>query len=333
MRRGRFLVQGAGACMLALLAAAPARADSAALVFENDVLTPESTDRNYTSGLVVSYTFDVDTTPRAMKRLGRSLLGFEMPETYATVSLGQSIFTPQDIEVSALLPDQHPYAGWLYLGGSLISEARTYADVVTLELGVVGPSAGAEQVQRGVHRLINGIEPKGWDHQLKDEPGIHLAYDRVMRARALMDDGEGPLGIRFDVTPSFGASLGNIATEARAGLAVRLGNGVENDFGPPRIRPSPVGPGILDPSTQFRWYVFGGVYGRLVGYSEFLDGNLFRDSPAGVESKPLVGELQAGLVLQWGGVALAYTFVERTEEFRGQDGAQRFGALSLSVGF
>src|SRR3546814_1878791 len=57
--------------------------------------------------------------------------------------------------------------------------------------------------------------PKGWDTQLKTEPGIVLSYERKWRGLlpALSDD---PTGLAIDATPHVGVALGNIYTHARS---------------------------------------------------------------------------------------------------------------------
>ncbi|NWG46179.1 MAG: lipid A deacylase LpxR family protein, partial [Alphaproteobacteria bacterium] len=320
---------------LAASAAPAARADSLALLVENDVFTAASTDRNFTNGLKATYSWTVGSTPGRARALGRRLFGDPDARIFASLSLGQSIFTPADIEAEERLPDQHPYAGWLYLGGALTADRTSHADILSLEVGIVGPSALGEEVQSGFHELINGVDPKGWDNQLKDEPGFLVSYDRIWRARQLFgaNTERRLFGLDLDLTPSVGLSLGTISTEARAGAAFRAGSDVDGDFGPPRVRPSPAAASVLEPSEAFRWYVFAGAYGRAVAYSVFLDGNAFRDSPVELERRPLVGELQGGLVLEWQRIALSYTMVLRTEEFETQEDEHQFGAISLTVGF
>ena len=70
--------------------------------------------------------------------------------------------------------------------------------------------------------------------------------------------------------------------------------------------------------------------GRYVAHSIFLDGNTFRDSHS-VDREPLVGDLQAGLVLTWKDVRLSFTNIFRTDEFEGQSSPTEFGSISLSL--
>ena len=85
------------------------------------------------------------------------------------------------------------------------------------------------------------------------------------------------------------------------GLTLRLGEDLQRDFGPPRVRPALAGSGMFRPTGQFSWYVFGGAEGRVVARDIFLDGNTFRDSLS-VDKKRFVADFQVGLVVQGGPV-------------------------------
>ena len=96
---------------------------------------------------------------------------------------------------------------------------------------------------------------------------------------------------------------------------------------------SPAGAGYFTPRDNFSWYVFVGIEGRAVAHNIFLDGSLFRDEDPSVSSNTFVSDLQAGLVVQVLQTQIAFTYVERAEEFEEQTDPQRFGAVSISRKF
>ena len=116
------------------------------------------------------------------------------------------------------------------------------------------------------------------------------------------------------------------------GATVRLGQGLNSDFGPPRVRPGLPGSVEFRSDQGFAWYLFAGAEGQLVAHNIFLDGNTFRDSHS-VDRKPLVGDLQAGLALIYESWRLTFTHVARTTEFEERKGTDHFGAITLSVRF
>jgi len=307
------------------------------LIWENDAFG--GTDRNYTNGLRLSYVSPTDPSTTAApaarggdslhRRIAGFLLGADAQDVVRYgLAVGHSIFTPEDIDVAGPLPDQHPYAGLLYGEYSLFAQDDESLRIAALQVGMVGPGAGAEWVQNSVHAVIGSPHAAGWSHQLHNEPVFALYLER--RERAVL--ARPLLRQQFDVTPHWGLALGTLRSQAKAGITLRYGPDLRNDFGPPRIRPALGGAGYFEAVTGFRWYLFAGADLRAVARDLVLDGNTFRDS-ASVSRTPLVADLQAGLVLTYGNTQLAYTFVTRTREFASQRSAQQFGSLSLAVKF
>jgi lipid A 3-O-deacylase len=304
------------------------------LVVENDSLATGD-DRNYTSGIKLAYVSPSSSVPDWLNNSGgftRAISG-SSPDFWG-FALGQSIFTPEDINAVPAPPDQHPYAGWLYAQIMVAAEddprngrAPRFLDTYELEFGIVGPSAMGEEAQRGIHQILNAPEPLGWDSQLHDEFAFAGSFDRRWRAwRAFISV---PGGLEADLTPSAGVTLGTLRTEARVGLAARLGWRIDNDYGPPRVRPSLAGVEHFA-GGPLSWSIFAGVQGRAVARDLFLDGNTFEDSPS-VERIPYVADFQTGFAISGGAFRLAYTYVVRSDEFETQNARQDFGALSLSV--
>jgi lipid A 3-O-deacylase len=329
--RRRFSVRSVWLCIVVLCAAQKALADDGdvlTLLIENDVIA--ATDQHYTNGLELSYLSVHDGVPGSLRPGVVRLPGVAGDDVMRFgVSLGQQIYTPDNIETAAPLPDERPYAGWLYLGLALVADDGNELDTWVLDLGVVGPSARGEEVQNGFHEAISGDHANGWDNQLHDEFGAALLYEHRWRnIYAKKFDGFG-----LDVSPHLGFSLGNVATYANGGLTLRLGNAVSTDYGVPRIRPSLPGSAFFDPTSDgLRWYVFAGVDLRGVAHNIFLDGNSDGDSLS-VDKKPFVAELQSGFAIVWHRVRFAYTYVLRSKEFEAQNEPDRFASVGISYRF
>jgi hypothetical protein len=321
------------------------------LQVENDYFTgPLNRDRHYSSGLRANWLSPpISSTPQWLRDftdLSESALAFTDSRQAGTarrrfgISIGQSIYTPQDKAATQLLPNDRPYAGWLYVGFSLqttrFDTSKQVPDAIRLDtweldIGMIGPAALGRQVQNSFHTFIGDDESLGWSHQLHNEPGINLTFERRWRVGRLRLFDE-PFKLRFDTVPMVGFTLGNVNTYASAGGIVRIGENLGNDFGPPRIRPSLPGSESIDPESNFGWYLFAGADGEAVLRNITLDGNTFRDSPS-VDKKPFVGNLTAGLAVFVGNSRLAYTYVIRTKEFYGQKGRDQYGALTFTQRF
>lgn len=297
--------------------------------FENDIFAGD--DKNYTNGVRLDY-----VTPRNglpfWARFARRNLGWltDAEDWYATYALGQNMYTPSDISLDDPPADDRPYAGFFYGSVGIVADRRDRLDTLALDFGVVGPAARADQVQSIVHELIGAQDPKGWKHQLENEAAFRLLYERKYRYLSRLD--LGILDLETDAAPHLGVALGNVDTSASAGVTVRIGDRLADNYGPPRVRPALAGPGFFDPTGGLGWYVFAGAEVRLIGRNIFVEGNTFGDGP-GVEPKRLIADLHAGLALQYNRVELTYTHVLRSPEFRGQDGSTDFGSLNLRFRF
>ncbi|MGS2718595.1 lipid A deacylase LpxR family protein [Eionea flava] len=300
---------------------------------END-LFGSGTDRHYTNGFQLAYVSDT-YHPRWIEKIADFVPFYRSSDNVRFgFAFGQSIFTPDNISEPNLIIDDRPYAGWLYTTFSLTSDRRVidwnvnstknnegyrYANALDITVGIVGPSALAEQTQTQFHEWVDTTTPRGWNNQLKDEFGLNIAYTRLWQY---------PLGRNIDVTPQAGFSIGNVYTFANAGLMLRWGNSLGQDFGPPLIRPSAVGSNYFTPKQSVEWYLFAGASGRYVERDIFLDGNTHKDSHS-VEKKDWVGDIQVGAVLNVGDVQFGITQIYRTREFKQQQEPNRFGALNV----
>jgi hypothetical protein len=320
-----------GASLLAT--AQPARAvdgpDAGTLTFvlENDTFARNDSD--YTSGIALSWIPANTKAPEWAVSAARWLPWFpEEGRLRHGYAVGQSIFNPGDWSLATPPLDDRPYAGWLYGTIGLGIEKDRQLDQVALTVGVVGPASLAEPAQNFIHQIQGLDEPQGWDTQLANELGVVLMYERSWRSATKTMRG----GFKADVAPSVGAALGNVYTYANAGLIVRFGSELPNDYGPVRIQPGIPGSGVFTPTERFTWYLFAGVEGRAMARNIFLDGNTFEDSRS-VEKEPLVGDFQVGFAMSWRKARLSYSYVLRSREFEAQSGNTRFGALSISVPF
>jgi lipid A 3-O-deacylase len=305
------------------------------LFIENDKW--HRTDRNYTNGLKIGVGILEKHIPREVGNVFRSLLAGtskRSDEVHFGLFLGQNMYTPRDITVAAPQPFDRPWAGWLYLGlvGQRVAKTPRVDTLDTLEVdvGVVGKDSFGADTQSWWHDQLGAPRPEGWGNQIPNEPGFLVSYLHKRRYGG-KDDG-------FDFIPHAGASLGTVATYARAGGTVRYGFN-KTGFGPDRIEP---GGAMLQGAREYyvggnrdsvEAFVFAGVDARLVAYNIFLDGTVFHDS-AGVDRRPFVYDLLAGVSARWKFLRVSLTSVLRSEEFttpRGGGGSQRFH--SLNVGF
>lgn len=307
------------------------------VIEENDSIL-HGEDRYYTQGLQLNYLSPDIAAESQWSKPFDLLSGVGLFDDgnrrsrHYEILLGQTLFTPSDISDSNPDADDRPYAGWTYGGVGLVQDTdRRRLDHLELQIGVVGPSALGRQTQNDYHQFIGVDQAKGWDHQLHDEPGLMLSYERKWRfLQPLMDD------LEIDAIPEVGATLGNVMTYAETGAMFRFGRNLEADYGPARIRPALSGTSYFnarDLEDPFGFYLFLSGQGRAVARNIFLDGNSFEGSRS-VDSNILVADLSAGASLFWrNSIKLDLVSIYRTKEFDGQSKSSEFAGINLTLGF
>jgi len=139
--------------------------NAAVFTLENDVGLSGS-DRYYTNGLHYKETLKAKNSKQggALRWKG-SLFGHE-------------VHTPADFnfETPSNGEGERPYAGLLYFGTFSKTKKKDKGVETQHIFGVIGPAAGAANIQRSWHQLLRAHQsvgprdPAGWEHQLRDEP-------------------------------------------------------------------------------------------------------------------------------------------------------------------
>ncbi len=306
--------------------------------FENDLFI--GTDSDYTNGVKFSwvsanlrdYTHD-PCLPNWVRQLNR-LLENVHPGKYTSRNMvitgGQSMFTPRDRNRTDPILNDRPYAGWLYLGLGYNARDARQMDTVDVNFGVVGPAALARQTQEFIHDMRGIPRFNGWSNQLGNELGVQIVAERKNRVW-----NESVSGLQFDAITHYGASLGNIRTYLNAGLELRAGNRIPNDFGTSPIRPAGDSNAPLEGPVTRRFsdgglHAFLSVDARAVAHDIFLDGNTFSSSHS-VDKKHFVGDLSTGIAWQWQGGKITYARYVRSKGFTTQESAHAFGSITLSL--
>jgi lipid A 3-O-deacylase len=303
--------------------------------FENDLFN--GTDRDYTNGVKITLISpDLVTFVESGKLPDWSLeYIYRLPfindpdpalKRKVEFSLGQNMYTPADTSRNNLIGDDRPYVGWTYFAAAFHTRSSKRMDTIELQLGMVGPQSYAEETQNVVHDLRDLERAEGWDHQLKNEPGLAAIYERKWQIDPFISRGT----FAMDAITHLGCSLGNVATYANTGFETRLGWNLPDDFGVSLIRPA--GNTGFSTRQQPGGYLFAGVNSRAVLQDIFLDGNTFADSHS-IGKKPFVADLAGGVAIYLKQFKLTWTQVLRTKEFDGQLDNHSFGSLTLSFFF
>lgn len=301
--------------------------------WDNDALTTGHDDRHYTNGFHLAYLSGENRVPALVRGFTRLLpLLDDTASLRMGLAVGQNIYTPEKIFVSVPPPGDRPYAGWLCASAGILADDGRHIDTLEFSLGIVGPHAYGKEIQRWMHRQLGTPPPEGWDHQLADEFAILLTAERKWRTKSARVDMPLVGTLRADLRPHAGFATGNVLVQASGGGVLRLGDELTFDDGPVGMRPGHSFAGLFRPSRTLHWYIFVGAGADAVLHNIFLDGNTLLQSP-NVDKRFLVADLQTGLAATLGPFHGNFTTIWRSAEFRGQDGADTFGSLALSVSY
>lgn len=309
--------------------------DTITFVLENDQFANRISDKYYTQGGKITWLSSCppDKTGSFQQYffhiLDRTLPADARASRFTSFSLGQMIFTPDELKQSGLDGEERPYAGFSFFSAAVHRAGAGKLDTLEIVVGLAGRHSYAEDVQKVFHQWFNSSEPQGWHHQLHDEPVLNISLDRKWKLIRMGASGPG-----FDFIPRAGLSVGNALTEAGAGAQVRLGWNLPDDYGTYLIMFGsesnvPEKTQTAAARTNCGIHVLAGVNGRAVLRNIFLDGNTFRDSHS-VDKRHFVADVVWGIVFQIKKVKLSYLYAYRTKEYKSQSLSHSFGSVSIA---
>lgn len=314
---------------LSLAANAGAEERHLALMLQNDVFAGND-GGGYTNGFALSYlrsaaSGEAAIAPHWLLGTVAPVLGVG-PATMAVTSLNQIMVTPRDI--SRKIPNRMdaPYLGALWLRTGQISVRDDVADILTVNLGMIGPASGARQAQIFIHRITGSTRPEGWDSQVSNRALFGVERYRALRL-APAATAAGPV---FDTIVLGGGAAGNLLSSLGGSVLLRYGSSAATLQ---RSYPSSVR--LLarssDPLVFGRgWLAYAGVHADHL----FTHAGISNDLPpagsrAELRESQIIG--LAGLAYGWGDASLSFSLQTSSALTTGIGRRQAFGSLSYTV--
>jgi len=295
-------------------------------VFENDAFF--RIDRWYSVGVDLSllYKFNDDSfhLPFLDHKNSISYLGF---------GLSLEMYTPASLSDPFPQPNDRPYAGWLYGSFAFHQSNAKRLDSLELQVGVVGPSSKAQQVQAVIHDHILGDDVKGWRYQLHDELGVNLAYHHHERYPISLKKYESVF------IPRIGGVLGDVRTEFDVGALYRVGVNIPKDYGQNFVMmpgldstiPA-VDKGIERNKNHQGYYLQVQSDVRFVIRDMFLQGNTDGNSLS-VNPYPLVFRLGGGIGGSYENYQLSLIYTVESKSFTQQSKIHAYASLLFTYSF
>ena len=301
------------------------------IYFENDMFG-NFTDAQYSSGEKFNLTYHVNNPENVLYDFLLSDGSDE--EIFLTFNLANQIYTPIDLTQTELIEDDRPYAGWTYVEAGMHKSTNKTMNSLSLKIGMVGPASGSEEIQTGIHKLVNAGLPMGWDNQLSNELGVNLSYTYKQRYVPKPIFG----WLESAVIPYGQIDLGNVSTLAALGTFVRVGYNIPKDFG---LATMDFGGESNIPvyeenllSLKKNWSVSFNfsLTGSAVARDIFLDGNTFKSSHS-VDKNIFVAYASIGLSARYKTFTLDVTNTRNTKKGDKEGALQDVGTVIASWQF
>ncbi|WP_391087469.1 lipid A-modifier LpxR family protein [Vibrio sp. NH-UV-68] len=242
---------------LLLASAASVASDKSTVSFSIDNDGIFGVDQDYTNGLFLSYATGSITPYRLFEPLSLSFWGAASLDKFEFV-LGHKMYTPSDIEATAPLANDRPYAGFLHTEFNYISLNPQQAQRFNLTLGTTGESSLADQAQDIVHGITGSDEPQGWAYQIDDKfvASIgYLSHFNLWRQRSIANTD-------WEISNVSELNAGNFRSDVSTGLMFRWGADLGGSMGAANIdNENPFRASMLA-GSQGGWFVFTGIEAR-----------------------------------------------------------------------
>lgn len=280
------------------------------LNYENDFFT--ATDEYYTQGI------SLEVVSPAMKHNPLTWL-LPAPGKWQTrygLGIEHNGYTPTNTDFNDIRYGDRPFAGILVLKTFQLSTDKVHTQRFSssLSTGVIGPLAGAGQMQRSIHKWLGNYTPHGWDNQVANDVVLNyqLSYEKQLLA--------------YNRYVSFSANglarFGTLSDKLGIGTTLMLGY-FDNPFSNLK-------------AGNFSIYAYDHPEVCIVGYDATLQGGVFdKDSPYTIavgDVSRITFQNRWGIVLRYRQIHLEYFQSYLTKEFAGQHD-HKWGGIQVAVGF
>jgi hypothetical protein len=258
---------------------AQTRSHEFAIQTDNDSYLGQGSDRYYTNGIFFYYRKAL----KADNDLQNKVLGFE---------IGQKMYNPQSGYVPNADFIDRPFAAYSYIGSTLNLLYKNESNLkLSAQIGLVGPAAGGEPIQKLIHNTFGFYHLNGWQYQITNDVQLNLGaeYNKLL-ARASW----------VDLSLTSYANLGNGFTGAGVGPLLRLGNFNQlfNSVSTQSTVSAQDQPGLLHAHEIFFYYkpqVNGVLYDATIQGSLFNKNHDPNSQEVTLNKKPVIFSNQLGV--------------------------------------
>lgn len=304
---------------LGVLAQEPANRYLFRVYEDNDAMNlfDPGSDKGYTNGTRLDFFWIPRKTPFLSPLFPKA--GAHSINTHGWSAM-QMMITPDNILRRYPDPTDYPYSGGLFATRSLQSTnpVKKLSFQSELLLGVMGPPALAEGMQKLIHHVIAAQAPRGWDYQKSTD--LLLNYQFAVNKQLL----NMPAGM--ELIGSAQANVGTMQNGAYVSALFRWGKNMNPYFDGfiPRFSKD------RRHANRWQFYVTVQPGAEVMLTNALLDGGVFNDHPkqftgANPYGEPgpiptrrkLLGRLDFGAVLSHGNFGVSFTQKSTTPLYSG----------------
>ena len=170
---------------------------------DNDAYLFMLLDKYYSSGLMLYFRY---VPKKYNENLINKIIEFR---------IGQQIYSPYDGNSSKIESSDRPFAGYLFIESGI---SRFYNNEsifkTSLQIGILGPSAKAEEVQRFFHNIFGYYNLKGWQYQIQNTLGVNTIFSYLRSLKYFFNR-------KLDLNIYSDLRIGTIHSDISAGFLVR----------------------------------------------------------------------------------------------------------------
>jgi lipid A 3-O-deacylase len=288
--------------------------------YDNDFFT--ATDDYYTQGILL------ELVHPSLKKfpLTRLLLTPKGSTTKYGVAIEHNGFTPTSIRHPEIIIGDRPFAAYLMLKTFSIANNPTGKSKISssISLGIIGPAAGGEWMQKSIHEALENIEPLGWSNQIQNDFIINyeLGYERRLISYKRL----------LSVNANAAARMGTLSDKANAGATIMLGH-FNSSFSSSNVNEQS---STTSSQNKFSFCFYTQPLINVIAYDATLQGGVFnRNNPYTIKAEDIsraTFQNNFGVTLSYGKIYLQYNQTFLTKEFStGQKHA--YGGVRIGVVF
>lgn len=276
------------------------------LHYDNDYFT--KTDQYYTQGITL------ELAHPALKKIIplQFLLQSKAQNILYGIAIDHYGYTPTSILSDSILYNDRPFCSNLSIKTFATATYKNKRYTTAVSAGIMGPAAGGQQMQTGIHRWLKNPLPHGWQHQIKN--------DVILNTQFIYEQQLLSAGSAFELSSMANVQLGTHDVKASTGFNFMAGN-FTAAFSTAKQK-------------KVTYYLYAQPQINIVGYNATLQGGLLnRKSPYTIAAKNInrfTFRADYGLVLRFTKVYLEYCQSMLTKEFT-TGKLHRWGGVRVGV--